>query len=98
MVREHSETLQATDETLNVWFEPWGDGETFAPGTVVELRATGRPDGRLEIDMREECVIVYGWPGCTLQVFANGILLRDFSIPVPEPPPGMTTRQFVELL
>jgi hypothetical protein len=95
-VFEVVETLQAPpDQSLNLWFEPWADGLTLPPGLVVELRATAPAEGRLEIDWQERGVAVYGWPGCTLKVVIGGEVVRDFSIPFPELPPGMNVKGFV---
>jgi hypothetical protein len=98
-VFEVVETLQASpDVPLNVWFEPWAEGLTFPAGTVVELKATAPAEGPLEIDRQERAVAVYGWPSCTLQVVIRGEVARDFSIPVPELPPGMDMKGFVAFM
>jgi hypothetical protein len=92
-------TLKApSDQPLNVWFEPWAEGVTLSPGTVLELRATAPAEGRLETDRHEQGVVVFGWPGCTLKVLVGGEVARDFSIPVLELPPGMDTKGFVAFM
>ena len=50
-MHEVVEILEAPpDCPLNVWFEPWAQGLTFPPGTLVELQAAAPGEGRLEID------------------------------------------------
>ena len=93
------ETLQAPpDQPLNIWFEPWAEIVTLSPGGLAELRASAPTQGRLVIDREEQGVVVYGWPGCTLKVLVGGEVARDFSIPIPELPPGMDMKGFAEFM
>jgi hypothetical protein len=98
-MHEVVESLRAPpDHPLNVWFEPWADGLTLPPGTMLELRAAANREGRLEIVRQEQGVAVYSWPGSTLRVFVAEELVRDFSMPVPDIPVGMDMKGFVGLL
>ncbi len=98
-MHESVERLEApADRPLSVWFEPWADGLEVPPGEVVELRAESPREGCLELDVQENGVAVYGWPGSQLRVFVGGVLVRDFSNPCPDLPPGTDLKAFVGLL
>ena len=96
---EHIVTLQAPDDRmLHLWFEPWGDGLGFPPGAVIELRASSPLEGQLEIDRTEERTAVYGWPGSTLRVFADGEAVHSFDNAVPDVPATLSVKEMVSML
>jgi hypothetical protein len=86
------------DRPMALWIEPWGDQLVLPAGAVAELRASGPEGGDLEMVPEEGDLTVFAWPGSTLQVFASGSLLCDFSNPVPSVPPGMSVRGFLGLM
>jgi hypothetical protein len=95
----HVVTLKVPSERmLYVWFEPWAEGLGFPAGMVIELRASSSLEGRLEIDTTEERTAVYGWPGSTLQVFANGELVHAFNQGVPDVSTSLSVKETISML
>lgn len=98
-MHEHVVTLQAPrDRMLHLWFEPWAEGLGFPPGMVIELRASSLLEGQLEIDRTEERTAVYGWPGSTLRVFANGEVVHYFDQAVPDVLTSLSVKETVSML
>lgn len=89
-----------TDQPLDVWMEPWGDGFTLSPHAHVRLVGQSEMEGDLHIEYLPNRVMIYGWPGCTLQVNSHPTdeLIRDFSIPFPSIPSGLSMKEFITLL
>jgi hypothetical protein len=85
-------------DPLEVWFEPWGMPHPLPPGEVFRVVGRSPQPGRIEVVASDGSVAVYGWPGSTLRVYNGEVLVDDFSIVCPEPPPGMSTRGFVEFM
>jgi hypothetical protein len=95
----HVVTLTVPDERmLYVWFEPWAEGLGFPSGMVIELRASSLLEGALEIVTTEERTAVYGWPGSTLQVFANGEIVHSFDQAVPDVVTNLSVREMTSML
>lgn len=98
-MHEYVHQIQApADRMLHMWFEPWAEGLAFPPGMLVELRARSRLQGKLEFDATPECTAVYGWPGSTLEVFANGEPVQSFDLAVPEALTSLSTKENITLL
>jgi len=89
------EVRSPPDRPLALWIEPWGDEIVLPTGAVGELRATSPEAGDLEIVPEERGVVIYAWSGATLQVFASGSMLQDYTYPVPYVPAGMSVRAFL---
>jgi len=87
-----------SDRMLHAWFEPWAEGLAFPTGMAIELRASSLLEGQLEIDTTEERTAVYGWPGSTLQVFANGKLVHSFDQAVPDIVTSLSVRETISML
>jgi len=83
-------------DALEVWFEPWGMPHLLAPGESLRVVGQSPHAGQLEVDASGGTVAVYAWVGATLRVYQAEALIHDFSGAVPELPPGMSTRSFVE--
>jgi hypothetical protein len=98
-MHEDFHTLRAApDRALLVWIEPWAEGFVVPAGSALELRAKSATSGRLEINDLEDRTVVYAWPGATLTLFCNGRMEREYNSPVPDVPPGMDTKKFVQLV
>jgi hypothetical protein len=96
---EHRELLRASsDLPLDIWFEPWAEGFRLSPGSAAELRAISSHPGKLEIDHQPDHTTVYAWPGSTLKVLVNDVVVHDFTIAVPDVPAGMDVKSFVKTL
>lgn len=51
-----------------VRLEPWADESPLEAGAAVDIAFSGPPSGRLEIELSEGEVVVYGWEGATMSV------------------------------
>lgn len=92
-------TLHAPrDRMLHLWFEPWGEGLGFPAGMAIELRASSLHEGQLEIDRTDERTAVYGWPGSTLRIFANGEVVHSFDHAVPDIVTGLSVKETISML
>jgi hypothetical protein len=96
---ENVVTLQVpSDRMLYVWFEPWAEGLGFPPGMVIELQASSLLEGKLDLDTTEERTAVYGWPGSTLKVVANGELVHSFDQAVPDIVTSLSVKETISML
>ena len=96
---EYVVTLQApVDRMLHLWFEPWAEGLGFPPGMAIELRASSKLEGQLELDRTEERTSVYGWPGSTLRVFVNGEVVHSFDQAVPDIVTTLSVKETVSMV
>lgn len=48
--------------------EPWYEQYTMLPGVAVEVDFCGPSGGRLELEMRQNEIIIYGWSGSVVSV------------------------------
>lgn len=90
---------QATD--LVIWFEPWLDEILVAPRAelalfVEEMGEEGLPD----LELTDDCLVVYGVGGSRLRVEVDGAAQDTFSRMVPAPPsiPGIGTKGTIETM
>lgn len=83
---------------LEVWFEPWGKSHSLAPGESFRVEGRSPQSGQMEVVESDGSLAVYGWPGSTLRVYNDKVLVDEFSIGFPELPPGMSFRTFVEVM
>jgi hypothetical protein len=81
---------------LEVWFEPWGMLQPLPPGESFRVVGRSPQAGQMEVVESGDAVVVYAWPGATLQVFNGAEMVDEFRIAVPDLPPGTSTRAFVE--
>jgi len=56
--------------------EPWGETYTMSPGTAFDIVARGPQGGILEVEVADDYITVYGWPGSTINLFHEGIELE----------------------
>jgi hypothetical protein len=59
-----------------MYLEPWGGLYELAPGAEYEVRARGPAREQLTVEHIDFGVVVRGWPGCVLTVYAvdrNGL-------------------------
>lgn len=80
---------------VEVWFEPWGMPHSLPPGQSFRVVATSDQPGQIEIVREKERIAVYGWIGCTMQVYCGDERVDDFTIKFPELPAGMSTKDFI---
>jgi hypothetical protein len=101
-VQESFEDMQVVTNTgatpLQVWFEPWGIQHPLKPGESFRVEGRSAEAGQLEVVEADSTIAVYGWPGSTLRVYSRETLVDDIDIVLPELPPGMSPRSFVEFM
>jgi hypothetical protein len=53
--------------------EPWGETYPMPAGSSFQINAKGPQQGALiQVEETDDEVIVYGWPGSTVQVLQDG--------------------------
>ncbi len=60
-------TNSGADE-LRVTLEPWADNVVIGPGQTVHVSYSGPAGGRIEIDVGQGELVVYGWEGSTMSI------------------------------
>jgi hypothetical protein len=85
---------------MQVLFEPWSAVHELKPDETFRIIGTSPYEGSMEVVETDDLVIVYAWPGATLQLFNGDVPVDDpvFGIGFPELPPGMSMRGFTELM
>ena len=70
----------------------------MAVGATFRIVAEGSAAGVPEIEMYDDTLVVWGWPGSVFSVFHDGLELGGHGprTPVPEVPEGMTVSQFLK--
>lgn len=89
-VAERVESVRVSNaRTVDMPFylEPWGEEYALAPGAVIEIVAEGPVEGTLEVEMADDHITVYGWPGSTVTLFQDEIELGAGSGKRPRVPP-----------
>jgi hypothetical protein len=81
-----------------VWMEPWCEEIRIPSGKTFTFTGHGTEDGEIEIEKRDEGIIVYGWPTSMVNVVCDGQTVWTAYFAVPQIPPGMTIRGFVKCL
>ena len=54
---------------LRFYLEPWGEQYKMAPDATLEIVAQGPPADLLEVELGDDHVTVYGWPGSVVTLF-----------------------------
>ena len=86
------------EETIEVCFEPWGMLFPLAPRSSLRVEVTAEQPGELEIDNTLHRIVLFAWPSSTLKVFSDERVIADFPVPVPDLPPGVSTRTFLGIV
>ncbi len=98
-MHEVVETIRNEDAAdCSVVIEPWGLPLRLPPGRAFKLVARAPANGKLEIVRRTAAVIVYAWPGSTVDVFDGKQLVHQFATPVPTVPPGQSVKRFLDMM
>jgi hypothetical protein len=98
-MHEVVETIRNEDAAdCRVVIEPWGMPLRLPPGRAFKLVAKAPADGKLEIVRKTATVIVYAWPGSTVDVFDAVQLVQQFATPVPTVPRGQSVRGFLDMM
>lgn len=53
---------------LRLILEPWADEVVVAPGKTIRVAFSGPDGGLLQVEVKQNEVILYGWEGSTLSV------------------------------
>ncbi len=48
--------------------EPWGDQSLVAPGAVAEVDVSGPAPMRIEVEVTDAGITIYGWEGAVMSV------------------------------
>jgi hypothetical protein len=81
--------------------EPWGEEYPMPPGAAFQVVARGPEGDALELEVGDDGIIVYGWPGSVVWLSHDGQELggrRGERPPVPATPPGMGVATFMRTL
>ena len=81
-----------------VVIEPWGMPLSLEPGHTFKLIARAQAIGDFEIVEESDGVVVYGWPGSTVDVFDGDVLLHQFATPVPPVLQGQSVKRFLDVM
>lgn len=87
--------------TVTFHLEPWGEEFSMLPGAAFQVVARGPEDDSLEVEVGDDWIMVYGWPGSVVWLFHDGQELgggRGERQPVPATPPGMGVATFMRTL
>jgi hypothetical protein len=95
-IMETAKNEGAADRIIVV--EPWGMPLQIPPGHTFRIIARAPTPGQLEIVQAAEAIIVYAWPGSTVDVVDGELLVHRFATPVPAVPPGQSVKEFLDLL
>jgi hypothetical protein len=90
--------LNSRERAVTFIVEPWGDAHDMPPRAAFDVTAEAPEPGTLEVEMKDDSIIVWGWSGSVLTVFHNGEELGAGLWPrpaVPPLPPGQSTGQFL---
>ncbi|HZS92977.1 MAG TPA: hypothetical protein VFE42_36495 [Chloroflexota bacterium] len=74
-IAERPESVRVSNaRTVDMPFylEPWGEEYTLAPGAVIEVLAEGPPGASLEVELADDHITVYGWPGSVVTLYQDG--------------------------
>lgn len=55
--------------------EPWGEEYTMRPSSKFDVVARGPVGDCLEVEVADDYIFVYGWPGSVVSLFQDGVEL-----------------------
>lgn len=55
-----------------LYLEPWGEQYTMAPEATFTAVARGPEGDTLEVEVADDHIILYGWPGAVVTLFHEG--------------------------
>ena len=61
-----------TNKQITLHVEPWGKQIPMPADSSFQVVAEAREPGELEIQYEENDILVWGWTGSILTIFANG--------------------------
>jgi hypothetical protein len=80
------------------WMEPWCEEIRIPPDKTFSFKGRGAEPGEIEIEKRDEGIIVYGWPTSVVEVECDGQTIWKAYSECPQIPPGTTMSAFVKFL
>ena len=57
---------------VTLYLEPWGEQYTMAPEATFTAVARGPEGDTLEVEVADDHIILYGWPGAVVTLFHEG--------------------------
>lgn len=81
------------EAAVQLILEPWGEVYIIPPDDVVDITVQGPAGEALEIAHEADAIVVWGWPGSTIQVFHGAKELGSVQVrpPVPRSSSDTTT-------
>ena len=85
---------------MTLYLEPWGQQYTMAPEATFTAVARGPEGDTLEVEVSDNHIILYGWPGAVVTLFHEGKEIGDWGLcvcpgPVYAPPSLITGSKLV---
>ena len=87
---EHVETVRIRNQhavDVPFYLEPWGEEFTLSPSAAIDVVVEGPTEGSLEVELAEDRIVVYAWPGSTVSLFQEGQELGAGNAPRARVPP-----------
>jgi hypothetical protein len=97
MYRDTKEIRNDGDAPLEVWVEPWAFALAVPPHGALLFESDSEEPGSYEV-IDSDGPVIFAWPGADLRVTRDGMVVYETDIRWPKNPPGMTTRQTLELI
>ena len=57
---------------MTLYLEPWGEQYTMAPEATFTAVARGPEGDTFEVEVSDNHIILYGWPGAVVTLFHEG--------------------------
>lgn len=84
--------------SIVVAIEPWGMAIELPPAESVHVRVRAPHGGTVEVESDTNSETVWAPPGSTVEVFKASELIYSSDVPVPDIPPGSSTRDFLKMV
>ena len=71
----YKSSISITNESnrpLTFHLEPWGEQTPMPVGSTLPVKAEAKEQGEMQIQYKENEILVWGWTGSVLTVMTNG--------------------------
>lgn len=72
-----------TTRATRLYLEPWGNEFDCPAGVTFQVVGRGPKGDGLELEVGEDVVTIYGWPGSVVSVLRDGMAVASKSAPSP---------------
>ena len=66
-----------TTRPIRIYLEPWGNEFDCPADTTLQIVGRGPKGDTLELEVGDDAVTVYGWPGSIVSVLRDGVPLAE---------------------